>query len=155
MKSKQRNWTLKSNTFPRKRSYRTNLVATCPRMFGLQILLPLLFPVPCHGGESQESICPIGPSEAWSHLSVFPWSFLVDKCDGWGGRVMSKSHMLSHEQEVTDFGFSFNLLGGCSGAPFFFFPCSSGMSQQSLACFSWSVASIETVLLYILYCTHS
>lgn len=34
--------------------------------------------------------------------------------------VVSKSHMLSHEQEVTDFGFSFNLLGGCSGAPFSF-----------------------------------
>lgn len=33
---------------------------------------------------------------------------------------MSKSHM-SHEEEVTDFDFSFNLLGGCSGAPFFFF----------------------------------
>lgn len=50
MKSKQKNWTLKSNMFPRKRSYRRNLVATCPHIFGLQILLPLLFPVPCHGG---------------------------------------------------------------------------------------------------------
>lgn len=90
MKSKQKNWTLKSIRFPRKRSYRTNLVATCPCMFDLQILLPLLFPVPCHGGETEESVCPIGPSEAWSHLSLFPWSFLVDKCDGWGGGKFEK-----------------------------------------------------------------
>lgn len=37
-----------------------------------------------------------------------------------GGGDVKKSHV-AHEQEVTDFGFSFNLLGGCSGALFVFF----------------------------------
>lgn len=64
---------------------------------------------------------------------------------------MSKSHTLSHEQEAVDFGFSFNLLGGCRGAPFF--------PHVLLECHgrAWRVflAAIETVLLYILYCTHS
>lgn len=66
-KGKRKDWTLKSNMFPRKRGYRANLVATRPHIFGLQILLPLLFPVPCQGGETEESIHR-WPSEVWSLL---------------------------------------------------------------------------------------
>lgn len=58
-----------------------------------------------------------------------------------GGDV-KKSHV-AHEQEVTDFGFSFNLLGGCKGALFVLF----------FSMFFWNVTAVPGVF-FLVACLH-